>query len=82
MECGHASPLQIYLLAQAAAPQGWLDRASIEEVSCEDLQTVDQLWVKYSNGHFGFSVQQRIYENVRESSEDDIEPAMKNTMSS
>jgi predicted NACHT family NTPase len=53
--------------------KGWLDRESMEEFPYEDLQTIDQLWVKYSNGHFGFSVQQRIYENVRESSEDDSE---------
>ncbi|MEM8545941.1 MAG: GUN4 domain-containing protein, partial [Cyanobacteria bacterium P01_H01_bin.119] len=28
---------------------------------CADLQTIDRLWVKYSNGQFGFSVQKRIY---------------------
>jgi len=27
---------------------------------CFDLRTIDQLWVKYSNGRFGFSVQKRI----------------------
>jgi eukaryotic-like serine/threonine-protein kinase len=53
--------------------KGWLDRESLEEFPYEDLQTIDRLWVKYSNGHFGFSVQQRIYENVIESSEDDSE---------
>jgi GUN4-like len=26
-----------------------------------DLRTIDQLWVKYSNGRFGFSVQKYIY---------------------
>jgi GUN4-like len=53
--------------------KGWLDRESIQNFPYKDLQIVDQLWVKYSNGHFGFSVQQRIYENVRASSEDDSE---------
>ncbi|NJK65458.1 MAG: GUN4 domain-containing protein [Microcoleus sp. SU_5_3] len=63
------------LMLQAAKQEekGWLDRESIEKFPYEDLQTIDQLWVKYSNGHFGFSVQQRIYENVRESTEDDSE---------
>jgi len=28
---------------------------------CKDLKTLDQLWVKYSNGKWGFSVQKRIY---------------------
>ncbi|WP_249369920.1 GUN4 domain-containing protein [Acaryochloris marina] len=29
---------------------------------CEDLQTLDRLWVKYSKGKWGFSVQKRIWE--------------------
>lgn len=28
---------------------------------CEVLKAIDGLWVKYSNGHFGFSVQKKIY---------------------
>jgi hypothetical protein len=28
---------------------------------CTDLKTIDKLWVKYSQGRFGFSVQKRIY---------------------
>lgn len=28
---------------------------------CKDLKTIDSLWVKYSSGHFGFSVQKQIY---------------------
>ncbi|HIK05890.1 MAG TPA: GUN4 domain-containing protein [Trichormus sp. M33_DOE_039] len=31
---------------------------------CTDLRNIDQLWVKYSNGHFGFSVQKEIYLSV------------------
>jgi hypothetical protein len=31
---------------------------------CTDLRTIDQLWVKYSNGRFGFSVQKKIYLSV------------------
>ncbi|MBE9106795.1 GUN4 domain-containing protein [Nostoc cf. edaphicum LEGE 07299] len=41
--------------------EGWLDYESIENFPCTDLRTIDQLWVKYSNGHFGFSVQKRIW---------------------
>ena len=43
---------------------GWLDRKSIDKFPCEDLRTIDQLWVKYSNGRFGFSVQERIYQSL------------------
>jgi eukaryotic-like serine/threonine-protein kinase len=44
--------------------EGWLDDKSIEKFPCEDLRTIDQLWVKYSNGRFGFSVQKRIYQSL------------------
>ncbi len=30
---------------------------------CKDLRTIDKLWVKYSNGRFGFSVQKQIWES-------------------
>jgi hypothetical protein len=32
--------------------------------SCTDLRTIDNLWVKYSDGHFGFSIQKEIYLGV------------------
>ena len=31
---------------------------------CQDLRTIDQLWVEYSKGRFGFSVQKEIYLSV------------------
>ncbi|MFM6310751.1 MAG: GUN4 domain-containing protein, partial [Dolichospermum sp.] len=37
----------------------FLDVKGIDNFPCEDLRTIDQLWVKYSNGRFGFSVQKR-----------------------
>jgi uncharacterized caspase-like protein len=43
--------------------EGWLNEEDIRKFPCVDLQTIDQLWVKYSNGHFGFSVQKRIWKN-------------------
>ncbi|CBN55926.1 hypothetical protein OSCI_2570004 [Kamptonema sp. PCC 6506] len=33
------------------------------------MRTIDQLWVKYSNGRFGFSVQKRIYQSLGETRE-------------
>ncbi|MBD2277912.1 MAG: protein kinase [Dolichospermum sp. DEX189] len=44
--------------------EGWLDVKDIDNFPCEDLRTIDQLWVKYSNGRFGFSVQKRIYQGL------------------
>jgi hypothetical protein len=45
--------------------EGWLRVEDIDNFPCEDLRTIDQLWVKYSNGRFGFSVQKRIYQSLR-----------------
>jgi hypothetical protein len=42
--------------------QGYLDEKAIEKFPCSDLRTIDQLWVQYSDGRFGLSVQKRIYE--------------------
>jgi GUN4-like len=33
---------------------------------CADLYTIDRLWLKYSNGRFGFSVQKRIMSELGE----------------
>lgn len=43
---------------------GWLNDYSINKLPCTDIRTVDQLWVAHSKGRFGFSVQQRIYEEI------------------
>lgn len=53
------------------AGDGWLRAEDIDRFPCEDLRTIDQLWVKYSNGRFGFSVQKRIYESLGGSREYD-----------
>ncbi|MEQ9001545.1 MAG: serine/threonine-protein kinase [Coleofasciculus sp. B1-GNL1-01] len=41
-----------------------VEREDIDKFSCTDLRTIDRLWVKYSNGRFGFSVQKRIWQSV------------------
>ncbi|MBT9311747.1 GUN4 domain-containing protein [Leptothoe kymatousa] len=43
--------------------RGYLDVNDIKAFSCEDLQLIDQLWLKFSGGRYGFSVQQEIYLN-------------------
>jgi GUN4-like/NACHT domain len=37
-------------------------RQDLETFPCEDLLTIDKLWDEASNGHFGFSVQKKIWE--------------------
>ncbi|UCJ13809.1 MAG: GUN4 domain-containing protein [Phormidium sp. PBR-2020] len=41
----------------------WLDESiDIEKFPCKDLKIIDTLWVHYSQGKFGFSVQKKIWE--------------------
>jgi hypothetical protein len=37
---------------------------SLDSISCEDLHEINQLWVDYSQGHFGLSVQEEIYQRT------------------
>jgi len=37
-----------------------------EKFPSQTLNKIDQLWVKYSEGNFGFSIQKRIWESVKE----------------
>ena len=45
-----------------AGPTAQLRPEQIAEFPCTDLRVIDQLWVKYSNGRFGFSVQKAIWQ--------------------
>jgi len=45
----------------------YFDGADLENFPCEDLRTLDQLWVKYSSGKWGFSVQKQIWQECNSS---------------
>ena len=60
-EAADKETLKVMLQAANRQEEGYLNRNSIENFPCTDLRTIDQLWVKYSDGHFGFSVQKRIW---------------------
>lgn len=51
----------------------WLRKEDIDNFPCVDLRTIDKLWVKYSEGRFGFSVQKRIYQSLGGTREYDYE---------
>jgi predicted NACHT family NTPase len=40
---------------------GFLKILNIQQFPCQDLKIIDELWMKCSNGKFGFSVQKKIY---------------------
>lgn len=54
------------VMCQAAGKEkeGLLGVKDIDQFPCKDLHTINQLWLYYSNGKFGFSVQKEIYENL------------------
>ncbi|MEG4858022.1 serine/threonine-protein kinase [Microcoleus sp. K1-B6] len=52
---------KVMLKAARREKEGWFDTNSIENFPGDDLRTIDQLWVKYSQGRFGFSVQKKIW---------------------
>jgi hypothetical protein len=39
----------------------WFTYDALLKFPCTDLRTIDRLWVTYSQGQFGFSVQKKIY---------------------
>ncbi|WP_414585952.1 caspase, EACC1-associated type [Scytonema sp. PCC 10023] len=54
----------VMLQAVGRKENDWIKREELLTFPCTDLRTIDQLWVKYSNGRFGFSVQKEIYLSV------------------
>jgi len=55
---------KLMLKAAKREQKGYFDSKSLKNFSCSDLKTIDQLWVKYSQGKFGFSVQKQLYLSV------------------
>jgi len=64
---------RVMLKVAGREEEGWLDTEHIEKFPCEDLRTIDRLWVKYSDRRFGFSVQKRIYQSLGGTSKYDSE---------
>ncbi|HAJ64633.1 MAG TPA: hypothetical protein DCP31_39835, partial [Cyanobacteria bacterium UBA8543] len=53
--------LAIMLRATNREQEGWLDIEHIQQFPNSGLNTINQLWLNYSNGHFGFSVQKSLW---------------------
>jgi WD40 repeat protein len=54
----------VMLRVSGREAEGWLRAEDMNNFPCMDLLTIDQLWVKYSKGRFGFSVQKKIWESL------------------
>lgn len=52
---------QLMITAVGKKEEDWITDKELLNFPCKELKTINGLWVKYSNGHFGFSVQKEIY---------------------
>ncbi|KAB8320295.1 NACHT domain-containing protein [Tolypothrix campylonemoides VB511288] len=55
---------QVMLQVAGRESQNYFDSEDIENFPCDDLRIIDNLWVYASKGHFGFSVQKKIYQEL------------------
>ncbi len=67
-----AETVHLMLLASGRKKEGWIDQNSIKNFPCLDLATIDRLWLKYSNGHFGFTVQKKIWQSLGGNANSDV----------
>lgn len=65
--------LNLMLKVAGRVQQGWLDIPSINKFPDTHLDFIDQLWVKYSDGRFGFSVQKQIWQSIGGEADADYE---------
>ena len=52
---------KLMIKAMNREKENWLDTKQMETFPHKDLQTIDHLWLHYSNGKFGFSVQKKLW---------------------
>lgn len=60
----HQETRDLMIQAGGREEDGYLDKKSIENFPCQDLNLIDQLWSKYSDGKFSFNTQRQIWENM------------------
>lgn len=63
-QAGDRQTIKIMLAVAGREEEGWLGKADMENLPCQDLATINRIWQKYSRRRFGFSVQKRIWESA------------------
>ncbi len=53
--------LKLMLYITKTEKKGYLNTEDIKKFSCKDLRKIDANWKNYSDGHFGFGVQKKIW---------------------
>lgn len=55
----------IQMAGEDAEERGWVYFTEVKDIPVADLETVDKLWLAYSNGRYGYSVQKKIWVKSR-----------------
>lgn len=56
--------LRIMLEVAGREKEGWLNVASVQNLPCQHLRIIDQMWLEFSHGRFGFSAQKHIWQGL------------------
>jgi GUN4-like/SEFIR domain len=54
------------LLKVANVQQKYFSLTDFQKIPCKDIRKIDKLWTDYSKGHFGYSAQIHIWQQVKE----------------
>lgn len=68
---------ETYRLMLRAVHRGqsdWIRRHEMRNFPCSDLQIINSMWLKYSDGNFGLSVQNEIWKALRDKYSWDLVP--------
>ena len=57
--------LLITLAGEGAQKKGYVYYSDVKKIPITDLQTLENLWLKYSKGQFGYSVQKELWESPK-----------------
>lgn len=63
----------LMLKAAGREKDSWLTDEALQQIPCQDLRTIDQLWMKYSNKRFGFTVQKQLWQSEKNHQDADWE---------
>lgn len=56
---------RVILLRAVNTEENYLNDEQIQNFPCQVLKIIDRLWLKYSNGRFGFSIQKQIFDECK-----------------
>ncbi len=49
------------IVGEASVKRGWLYFTEVAQINNTDLQTINDMWLAYSDGKFGYSIQRKIW---------------------